>query len=72
MFDKTNGRIRSFDQIYKNINKEIYTFGITARMQRISERKIVISTRHIYVYDIVENKLERLRKTKKTIIDIRH
>lgn len=65
LFDKTNGRIRSFDQIYKNINKEIYTFGITARMQRISERKIVISTKHIYVYDIVENKLEKIAENEK-------
>lgn len=65
LFDKANGRVRSFDQVYKNINKEIYIFGITARMQKISESKIVISTKHIYVYDIIENKLEKIAENEK-------
>lgn len=65
LFDKANGRVRSFDQVYKNINKEIYIFGITARMQKISESKIVISTKHIYVYDILENKLEKIAENEK-------
>lgn len=65
LFDKRNGKVRSFDLICKEANEEVYKFGLTARMQRISKSKIVISIEHIYVYDIIENKLEKIAENDK-------
>lgn len=65
LFDKTNGNIRPFDQVRKKINEEIYTFGVTARMRRISKNKIIISAKHIYEYDIARNTLEKIAENEK-------
>ena len=65
LFDKINGNMRPFEQISRKIIEDIGTFGLTARIQRISESKIVISMKHIYVYDIIENKLEKIAEDGK-------
>lgn len=65
LFDKINGRVRSFDQVCKGINEKVNIFGVTAHMQRISKSKIIISIEHLYVYDIIENKLEKIAENQK-------
>lgn len=65
LFDKKNGHIRSFDHIHKKMNEDIYTFGRAAYMKRISHSKIIISFEHIYIYDIIENKLEKVAENAK-------
>ena len=60
LFNKINGNMHPFEQLSKKMLEDVGTFGLTTRIQRISKSKIVISMKHIYVYDITENKLEKI------------
>ena len=65
LFNKKNGHIRSFDHIYKGMNEHIFASGKSAYMQQLSKNKIIISFEHIYIYDITENKLEKIAENGK-------
>ena len=64
LFDKTSGLIRSSSHICKKMNEQIYTPGRAAYIQRISLNKIIISNEHVYIYDITENRVEKVAENE--------
>lgn len=65
LLDKISGIIRPFEQISKKIVEDVGSFGLSVCMHRISENEIVISMKHIYVYDTVESRLEKIAEDGK-------